>query len=224
MIAFQCRNLSRWFLIGATIMFSILLPLILKTTPSHSKFASFLTNSSNGVSINSSNSCCNLVHGKSDKLKRIRELRNESIANAHSLNAVRQALEQIYLHYIPKTNDMFVEELINNYQEAADDFLRRSRIIFDTIDDVDKEIDAMEREFIECIAGSIRTRPAGLLRCGWRMGRDINGMKNMIGEVFKIIQMSLGNYTIVAKYRSSLRKRDGRDRSYYGTHNDTLMR
>ena len=160
MIPFQCCNLSRWFLIGATIMFSILLPLILPTTPSHLKFASFITDSSNGVSMNSANSYCKLLYRNFDKFKRIHELRNESITNAHSLKKVRRTLKQINLHRIPKTTNMLVEELINNYKEAYH-VLRRSKIIFHKIDDVNKEIDAMEREFSECITGSIRTSQSG---------------------------------------------------------------
>ena len=34
--------------------------------------------------------------------------------------------------------------------------------------------------------------------CTWSMGRQFNGMKDMINEVLEIIQMSVGNYTKVA--------------------------
>ena len=37
-----------------------------------------------------------------------------------------------------------------------------------------------------------------LLMCTWSMGREFNGMKDMINEVLEIIQMSVGNYTKVA--------------------------
>jgi len=44
MIAFQRRNLSPCFLIGGTIVFSILLHLILKMTSFQSNFSGFTTN------------------------------------------------------------------------------------------------------------------------------------------------------------------------------------
>jgi len=105
MIAFQRRNLSPCFLIGGTIVFSVLLPRILKMTP----FASFTTNSSNGVP------CCNLLHGNADKLKRIHELRNESIRNAASLHDVLQKYRAW------ETNFYLRDEPRNKFEVARDD-------------------------------------------------------------------------------------------------------
>ena len=159
MIAFQC---SRWFLIGATIMFSILLPLILKTTPS--------------------NSGCQLLHGNSDKLKRIHELRNESISNAHLLHDVQQKYRAWQMNY----HLLMREELRNNFEEARDDFRRRFEIIHGEIGVVDGEIDAMREEFIKCVGRSTWTRE--LFWCAWRMARETVEMKILIDQVFKILR------------------------------------
>jgi len=182
MIPFQRRNLSRCFLIGRTIVFSILLPLILKTTP----FASVTTNGSNGVPINPSNSCCNLLHGNSDKLKRIHELRNESISNVHSLHDVLQKYRAWQTNYYLHVRG----ELRNKFEEARDDFLRQFQIILGEIV-VDGEIDAMGREFIECVARSTWTRAVELLMCAWHTGREIVGMKILIAQVFEILHQTV---------------------------------
>jgi len=172
MIAFQRRNLSLCFLIGGTIVFSVLLSLILETTP----FASFTTKSSNGVP------CCNLLHGNADKLQRIHELRNESISHAASLHDVLQKYRAW------ETNFYLRDELRNKFEVAWDDFHRRYAIILRESVVVAAEIDAMEREFMECVTDSTRTRAVALIiRCGWPMVREFGEMKVLIRQVLEIL-------------------------------------
>ena len=77
---------------------------------------------------------------------------------------------------------------MNKFEVAWDDFQRRFAIILREIALVNAEINAMEREFMECVTDSTRTRAVALIiRCGWPMVREFGEMKVLIRQVLEIL-------------------------------------